>query len=63
MNNTIAYKEEDLNKIIALVNELELIPGRNVANAQRISTIYDILNTKGVLVDTKQEVVKTATEE
>lgn len=50
----IGYKEEDLNNIVSLLNTLEFIPGRNIANGQKLAGIFEILNTRGTLIENQE---------
>lgn len=52
----IAYEENSLNEIISLLNGLELAPGRNMANAQRLAEVYKILNEKGSIVEEQEDI-------
>lgn len=47
----LIYKEEEINLLLSMVNSLELAPGKNIANAQRVSKIFDVLNAAERLDD------------
>ena len=40
----IKYKQEQLNQVIELINNLEFVSGKNIQNAQRVLGILQILN-------------------
>ena len=44
MRVLIKYKQEQLNQVIELINNLEFVSGKNIQNAQRVLGILQILN-------------------
>lgn len=40
----VKYSLEDINKIVQLLNDLELRTGSTIVQAQRVAAIFEILN-------------------